>query len=298
MAGPVFVIDTHHHVGSLEALGLSIGTEGMAAEEVAEVEFDARIETLDNTGVDQAIVIPGQGYLRPDGMADTRRVNDGMAAYRDRRPDRFPAAVGVVEPLYGDRGLEELDRIHDELGLVGVSFHTRFQGVATNSPLVVRLVRRMAELGLVPFVHAVAEVADEALWKVQDLARAIPDTTVIVLDGFSSFERAEEVLPVARATPNLVFDTSLSHSAYGLERYIREIGADRLVFGTDVYSHVRPHQHNETLARVLAMDLDDGARTAILSGNLRRILGLPAAPAAAPAAAPVTAPAATSAPAG
>jgi len=279
VAGPFFVIDTHHHVGSLEALGLSIGTEGMAPEEVTGLEFEARLETLERTGVDQAVVIPGQGYLRPDGMADTRRVNDGMAAYRDRRPDRFPAAVGVVEPLYGERGLDELDRIHDELGLVGVSFHTRFQGVATNSPLVVRLVTRMAELGLVPFVHAVAEVADEALWKVQDLARRIPDTTVIVLDGFSSFERAEEVLPVAHATPNLVFDTSLSHSAYGLERYVREVGADRLVFGTDVYSHVRPHQHNETLARVLAMDLGDEARSAILAGNLRRILGLAPAPA-------------------
>jgi predicted TIM-barrel fold metal-dependent hydrolase len=277
VADSFFVIDTHHHVGSLEALGLSVGTEGLSPEEVSQVEFEARLATMDNTGVDQAIVIPGQGYLRPDGMADTRRINDGMAAYRDRRPDRFPAAVGVVEPLYGERGLEELDRIRDELGLVGVSFHTRFQGVATNSPLVVRLVRRMAELGLVPFVHAVAEVPDEALWKVQDLARAIPDTTMIVLDGFSSFERAGEVLPVALATPNLVFDTSLSHQAYGLERYVREVGAHRLVFGTDVYSHVTPHRHNETLARVLAMDVDDEARAAILAGNLRRILGLTSA---------------------
>jgi predicted TIM-barrel fold metal-dependent hydrolase len=273
-AGGFFVIDTHHHVGSLEALGFSTGTEGLPAEEVARVEFDTRLQTLDRTGVDQAVVIPGHGYLRPEGLDDTRRINDGMAAYRDRRPDRFPAAVGVVEPLYGDRGLDELVRIHDELGLVGVSFHTRFQGVATNSPLVVKLVERMADLGLVPFIHAIADHPDEALWKVQDLARAIPDTTMIVLDGFSSFERPGEVLATAHANGNMVFDTSLSHQAPGLERYVREIGADRLVFGTDVYSHVRAHRHNDTLARVLDMDVDEAARGAILAGNLRRILGL------------------------
>ena len=64
--------------------------------------------------VDQAIVIPSHAYLRPDGIADTRRVNDHIAAYREHDPKRFPAALGIVEPLYGARGLEEIDRLADE----------------------------------------------------------------------------------------------------------------------------------------------------------------------------------------
>ncbi len=231
---------------------------------------------MDATGVDQAVLIPGHGYLRPEGLADTRRINDAIAAYRDRRPDRFPAALGVVEPLYGKAGLDELTRIRDELGLVGVSFHVRFQGVSTNSPLVVALVHRMAALGLVPYLHAVAEVADEAMWKVEEVARCEPETTMVVLDAFSSHEQGEQVLRVAERTPNLVFDTSLSHGMHGAERLVRACGAQRLVFGTDVYSHVVPQTRNPTLDSVVDSGLDDGAKSAILAGNLRGILGLAA----------------------
>ena len=268
----MFVLDVHHHVGSLSAMGLHIGTETMSPEDASRVEFEARLETMDRTGVDQAILIPGHLYLRPDGLADTRIVNDQIAAYRDRRPDRFPAAVGIVEPLYGDAGFEELVRIRSELHLVGVSFHTRFQGVATNSPLVVELVRQMAGLGLIPMVHAVGEVPDEALWRVQALAEAVPGVPMLVLDAFGSHEGTQQVFPVAKASPHLLFDTSLAHGFHWLEPFVDEFGHDRLVFGTDVYSHTSPHGRNLTLEQLLASPLSDAAKGAILSGNARRLL--------------------------
>lgn len=117
------IIDCHHHVGSVkDTLGLG-PDEATGAEELR-----ARLDTMDRNGVSQAIVIPGHGYLRPHGVADTRAVNDAVAAYRDALPDRFPAAIGIVEPLYGPAGLDELTRIRDELGIVGASFHTRSRG--------------------------------------------------------------------------------------------------------------------------------------------------------------------------
>jgi predicted TIM-barrel fold metal-dependent hydrolase len=268
------VIDVHHHSGTLEALGIRIGPEGVSDDELWELEFETRVATLDATGVDQAVILPGHGYLRPAGLADTQRENDRMAAYRDRRPDRFPAALGVVEPLYGKAGLDELARLRHELGLAGVTFHTRFQGVSTNSPLVVDLVRRMAELALVPFVHGVAEVADEALWRVRDLARAVPDTTMVVLDAFSSHEQSEQALRLADDAPNVVLDTSLSHGVHHLGRLVAEFGPDRLVFGTDVYSHVRPQRDNPTLDAVLGAGWPPEVTAAVLSGTARRVLGL------------------------
>lgn len=270
-----FVIDTHHHSGSLEALGLRIWDQEQSPRQQADLEFETRLATMDNTGVDQAIILPGHGYLRPEGIADTRRVNDFIAAYRDRRPDRFPAGIGVVEPLYGEASVEELHRIADELHLAGVTFHTRFQGVATNSPLVIRLVKEMAELGLVPYLHAVAEVADEALWRVQEVARAVPETTVVVLDAFSSFEQSEQAVRIAKDTPNMVLDTSLSHGLHNVERWLGEVGHERLVFGTDIYSHASAHKENTTLDAVLAAPWSDEVKTAVLAGNIRRILQLP-----------------------
>lgn len=269
-----FVVDDHHHVGSLMAIGSSTGMEAMSDEEAERVELDARLASMDATGIDQAIVIPGHAYLRPDGLVDTRAVNDGIAAYRDRCPDRLPAAVGIVEPLYGDRGLAELERIAVELNLVGVSIHARFHGVSTNSPYVVEIVRRAADLGLVPWVHAVGEVADEALWRVQALAEAVPDAVMIVVDAFGSFESSQQVAAVARVAPNLVFDVSLSHSTILVERCVDEFGPERWLFGTDLYSNAKPSLHNHGLEQLLESNLDDEAKRAILAGNIQRILEL------------------------
>jgi len=272
------VTDAHHHVGSLEAIGhVSKDTTQRTPEEYERVEVETRLAVMDSLGEDQAIVIPGHGYVRPDGLADTRRINDAIAAYRDRLPARFPAAIGVVEPVYGPRGFEELERVKHELRLSGVSFHVRFQGVSTHSPLVLNLVRKMAELDLVPYIHAIGGHVDENLWKVQELARAIPATNILVLDAFSTSEQASEALRVGPATPNLLFDTSLCSGFELIEPMIERIGPERVVFGTDQYSATTPDVRpvrRIVLQQIVDSGLDRAAKQAILSGNIRRLLGL------------------------
>ncbi|MFI6586816.1 amidohydrolase family protein [Embleya sp. NPDC050493] len=261
------VLDLHHHVGTLPS-------EPQSPTEATEFELESRLATMDRNSVDAAVVIPGHGYLRPEGVADTRRVNDAIAAYRDARPDRFPAALGIVEPLYGPAGLSELSRMQDELGLVGVSVHARFQGVATDGPLVLAVLERAGELGLVPFVHAVAEVADEALWRVHRLARALPDLPIVVLDCFSSFEQGSHAFTVAELAPNLVFDTSLAYTVEPIVRFVRAFGAHRVVFGSDLYSHPLGYTRSRVLADLREADLSAADKAAILAGTAETLLGL------------------------
>jgi len=270
------VVDCHHHVGSIASMA-GLDLPGIPADaDPMDVELARRLQAMDDHGVDQAVVIPGHAYLRPDGIADTRTVNDEIAAYRDAHPDRFPAAVGIVEPYHGAAAMAELDRIHGELGLVGISMHTRFQGVSTDSPLVVDLVRRAAERGLVPFIHALDGVPDEALWRAQVVARAVPDTTVVVLDPLSGVEHARQAPLIGAETPNMVFDVSLCHHVMFVESMVRAVGAERVVFGSDQYSLMPSPSHVAMLDDIVASSLPDPDKAAILSGNIRRILDLPA----------------------
>ena len=81
------VFDVHHHVGrAFDALGGALGETSVHPDEVARIELANRLRIMDEGGVHQALVIPGHGYLRPNGIADTRRVNDEIAAYRDATP--------------------------------------------------------------------------------------------------------------------------------------------------------------------------------------------------------------------
>jgi predicted TIM-barrel fold metal-dependent hydrolase len=146
--------------------------------------------------------------------------------------------------------------------------------VSTDSPLVARLMVKAAEVGLVPFVHSYADAPDEAPWKIVELARSIPDTPVIVLDGFSGFERTKEISIGARDAPNLVFDTSLVYSFDFVEHFVARFGHERVVFGTDMYSVPLAYRRSYPLEQLLVSKLSDDAKAAILSDNLRRILGL------------------------
>jgi len=268
---PIPVFDCHHHVGDVrEFLSGEIVDPGPAEEE----ERHRRIAIMDGGGVHQAVVIVGHAYPRPDGLADTRRINDGIAAYRDAAPDRFPVAVGVVEPLYREVGYAELERCATQLRLGGISFHARFQGISMDNPWVRNYVGRMGELGLVPFLHALTEASDEALWKTATVARAFPDLPMLVLDAFSTFEGTKEVSHVAELCPNLLFDTSLAYNADFIEMFARRFGAHRVVFGTDLYSPPVGRRISHILSQLLESELSDDDKAAILGGNARRLLGV------------------------
>jgi len=266
------ILDVHHHVGNaFRALGGAIdSTPEMGEAEFERLELASRLEIMDRARVQQAIVIPGHGYHRVRGIADTRAENDAIARYRDRTP----GAVGIVEPRDGAASLAEIDRCKHELGLVGMSFHTRFQGVSLDSQWVLAYCARMAEVGLVPVIHAMNETPEEALWKLAVVARTIPETPVLALDAFGSYEATRECFFIAEVAPNIIFDTSLSYNFDFAEEFANRFGAHRVVFGTDLYSYPVGRRISHLLDQIRQSALSDADKAAILALNARRLFGV------------------------
>jgi predicted TIM-barrel fold metal-dependent hydrolase len=261
------VIDAHLHVGDDHTLTGVVPPLGPGADfgpSDPALVLDALVARLDRRGVDKAVAIAPSAYLRPDGLADTRQVNDHVASYRDTRPDRIPAAVGTVEPLYGERGLAELDRCAQELHMKGISFHNRFQGVSNDSKWVRRYIQRIGELGLTVFMHAVGEAPAELLWKTAIVARDFPDVQFVILDAFSTFDQSLLIPYVAESHPNTVFDTSLSHNWMYIQNLVDRCGASRLLYGGETLS----------VDDVRSAALPDEDIAAILGGNISQLLDL------------------------
>ncbi len=270
----ISVFDVHHHVGDASgALGLP-PEEAPDPEAYAALELAKRIEIMDTGGVAQAAVIPGHGYLRPNGHADTRAVNDSIAAYRDATPDRFPVAIGIVEPRDGESSFGELERAAGPLGLAGISLHTRFQGVSLDNHWVSAYVGAMGELGLLPVIHALDESAEESLWKVGLLASRHPDLTMLVLDGYSTHEGTKHCGLLAATHPNLLFDCSLSYNFDFISDHVRRHGAHRYVYGTDLYSWPLGRRISHILDQLLESDLPDDDKISIAGDNARKLFKL------------------------
>lgn len=266
------VLDSHHHNGNL-VLPFGVDRNVDHPDPWAsfdEDEYQARIRLMVDAGIDAAILAPVNRYIMADGVADTRRVNNAIARYRDHDRSRFVAALGIAEPLHGLAGLDEIRRIHGELGLVGVSYHARWQGVAANDPWILRQIELLQELRMLPVVHAHAESSLESPSRIGYLAKAFPDLPILVTDALSTAGHVMHFLDVASRYANLHLETSLLHSVGVLPRLIAELGADRVVFGSDTYSY-RMLTRN-TPAAIGAVGLDEDRLDLVLRGNICRLL--------------------------
>ena len=267
------IFDLHHHVGTLDMVSRG-GTPGARAGDMAD-DARRRIAFMDAHHIVQALIMPANGYPAPNGLADTRRINDGIAAYRDRHIDRFPAALGTVSPLEGDGALDEIDRCIGELGMKGIVWHHRFQGAAVDHPMMDRLLARVEQHGAPAFVHIIADSTLESPWKLEMLADRHPGITFVALDGFSSPDHAHWMPYLASKHPNIVFDTGVMVPvAHLIEGFVQKIGPERLLLGTDFYSSPKLFSHPFPIYELLASDISDAACDSILGGNARRLLGL------------------------
>ncbi|MEZ5268841.1 MAG: hypothetical protein R2789_09900 [Microthrixaceae bacterium] len=82
------VLDVHHHVGNAFRASAALSTPPPNSTRTSTngSSPESRLEIMDRSQVQQAIVIPGHGHHRSNGIADTRAENTAIAAYRDRTP--------------------------------------------------------------------------------------------------------------------------------------------------------------------------------------------------------------------
>jgi predicted TIM-barrel fold metal-dependent hydrolase len=114
---------------------------------------------MDECGVDTAmIMMPGWEMA---GMDVCKILNDGLARAAKEYPGRFlpMAAVPCIE---GQRSVDELDRVKNELGLKGVSLLTNLQGIRLDDEQVKPFFRKAMQLGLPVVVHPPAQ--ERGLW--------------------------------------------------------------------------------------------------------------------------------------
>jgi uncharacterized protein len=241
------IVDAHHHVGDLSD---SLSYDGRDAGPEPSVEDDAARRTA------------------------TMRVNDRMARLQALAPDRF-RAVGTTEPLHGQRGVEEIDRVH-EVGLRGLAWHHRFQCCYIDSRWMWPTLRRMAELRLVPMVHTNAESSLEANWRLQRLALDFPELTFIAMDAFWTYERARHVLMTAGDTPNIVWDLGGPVSYVSVDEWVERNGSTTLCFsGGGSYSSGGPIAPPTLLAQIERAGISDVDKANIPGANVARMFGAP-----------------------
>lgn len=257
------IVDGHVHLGRERPYQTAaVGPRAYTA--------DVLIEEMDRHGVDVAACFP-----RAEPNTDYYQPNSYILDAAGRYPGRI-APYARVNPYFGKRCIEQLDEF-TQRGAVGIKLHPfkDFGATAVNSDLVLPIIEYAAARELAVLFHS-GEVWNGTPTLIGDLAHRYPGVNFIL--GHSGGELVHDAIVVAKRLParNCYFDTAGVHNPGTVALIANEVGADRLLYGSDRPSVPFGFEIGK-IARYAG--LDSGAISAVLGGNLAALLRLKLDPA-------------------
>lgn len=232
---------------------------------------DERIAQLmryaDRMGIERLVVCMGMKWSRDPSPDVFRRENDEVLQALSHWHDR---AFGFVylNPKYVDESLKELDRCVKDGPMVGVKL---WVAKRCRDKELDPIVRRAAELKAVVFQHTWLKTTgnlpgESTPMDLAELAARHPDVPLICGHTGGDWERGIRAI---RATKNVSIGISGSDPTAGfMEMAVREVGADRIIYGSDAGGRSFASQ----LAKVYGADIPEFAKKLILGKNFQRML--------------------------
>ena len=274
--------------------------------------YDERLADLDAMGIDMQLVMPPPNqcyYSVPLDIAvqASRMVNDGLAEYVARRPDRF-VALGTVPLTHGGEAASELERCMKALGMKGVEILTNVAGRELSEPDYAPFWQKAEELGALVVIHpnGFTEAKRLTRFYFNNVIGNPLETTIalhyLIFDGVLERHPNLKILAVhgggylpaysgridhawgARSDSHgelpqpptsylrrIYFDTVV-FTPHQLAELVRLYGADRIIMGTDYPFDMADY---DPIGHVASVDgLDPATVAAITGGNARRLLGI------------------------
>jgi hypothetical protein len=137
----------------------------------------------------------------------------------------------VVTPYAGHKALEELELCLREYRFLGLKLHPWIQGYYGGADFLAPLLE-LCQSYAVPVIFHTGSPPYAQSFHVWVQARRFPKVTFI-LGHMGLNYQWRDALEVGKICPNTLFDTSGISYAFAIRRIIRELGPQRIVFGSD-----------------------------------------------------------------
>jgi len=274
-------------------------------------KHDRRLTELDAMGIDFQLVMPPPPqcyYTVPVEIAveAARIVNDGIADFVGKKPDRF-AGLGSVPMPDGNEAAKELERCVSKLGLKGAQILTNVAGRELSDPAFEPFWKKAEDLNAFIVLHpsGFTEGKRFARFSFSNTIGNPLETTIalhyLIFDGVLERHPNLKILAVhgggylgaypgridhawgARSDAHgtlphpptsylkkIYFD-SVVFTPEQLAELVRLYGADHVIMGTDYPFDMADY---DPIGHVASAGLDSAAVAAVAGGNAKRLLGL------------------------
>jgi uncharacterized protein len=226
------------------------------------------MEIADRVGVKRLVFYMGYPWATDPEPDDFRRQNDQVIQALSHWHHRA-FGFAYMNPKHEEESLKELDRCVKEGPLVGIKL---WVAVRANDKRLDSIIKRAAELKAVIFQHTWLKTGgnlpgESTPMDLVELANRHPTVPMICGHTGGDWERG---IRVVRDVKNLSVDLGGSDPTAGfVEMAVRELGPDRIMYGSDIGGR----SFGSQLGKVFAANITAAAKVAILGENLKRMLG-------------------------
>jgi uncharacterized protein len=226
------------------------------------------LEYADRMGIARLCVFMGMEWSYDPSPEKLRQDNDQVLRAIRAFPDRA-FGFAYLNPKHTQASLDELNRCVRDGPMVGVKL---WVAQRCNAAELDPLIARATELKAIIFQHTWLKITgnlpgESTPMDLAELASRHPNATLMCGHSGGDWERG---LRVIRPHKNVYADLAGGDPTAGFtEMAVRELGAERAIYGSDVGGRSFASQ----LAKVFGADISDSEKKLILAGNLKRLLG-------------------------
>ena len=241
---------------------------GQVPGDTPEERMQVLIECADRLGIERLLLSQGYSADRHPTAEQLREENDRVMRAVRRFPDRAYGSV-YLSPAHPEFSVQEFNRCVRDGPMVCVGELEADR--RCNVPEMDLIVERAASMKAPILQHTWLKAGgndegESTPFDVVELARRHPDVQFVCVHTGGDWERGIRIL---RATKNVYAEIAGSNPTAGfVEMAVRELGAERVIYGSDVGGRSFASQ----LSKVLGARISDSAKALILGGNLRRLL--------------------------
>jgi hypothetical protein len=206
------IVDAHVHIG--KSTRLQIDVDGEYLVRVAdEMQFD-KICCTDLTAL----------------FYDMHEGNQLLSREMKKFPDRIIGYASLHSTRFGVEALDELDRCANDYGMRGLKIYSTPQ-MSIAEPATIPILEKTIELGFPVLAHATP-------FECEYLMSAVPECRLMMAHAAAQpFAHGDwnRAIMAAKQFSNLYLETASSTIDTGfLETCVRELGSERIIFGTDI----------------------------------------------------------------
>jgi uncharacterized protein len=225
------------------------------------------LEVADRMGIGRLCVYMGMKWSYDPSPADFRQQNDEVLAAIKKFPDRAFGFV-YINPKHPRESIDEINRCIADGPMVGTKL---WVAMHADAPQLDAIVERATELKAVIFQHTWLKITgnlpgESTPADLAALAKRHPNAKLICGHTGGDWEQG---IRAVRASKNVCVDLGGGDPVAGItEMAVRELGAERVIYGSDAPGRSFASQ----LAKVHGADIADETKERILSTNLKQLL--------------------------